>query len=297
MMNSQRDRHKRNSEPEPELQPEHPPKTHGFLRLRCSGLSLARRRLAFAISVNLGFRHDMGPVPYLPPKLVGLILAPFDYTGEQLTRESIIQAVEENKYFRSCNSHYIEAKWGAMRDWDVSKVDSMYRLFVNDDNFDEDLSMWDMSNVENTAHMFSGASKFTGNLRRWDMSKVTNMNCMFWDASAFNSDLSKWKVGAVEDMASMFRNAVKFNSDLSEWDVGEVTDMWSMFCNASVFISDLSEWRVGKVKNIGYMFRNAVKFNSDLSRWDVSSVTYWSYTFEGATAIDEEDQPIWRVFD
>jgi len=45
--------------------------------------------------------------------------------------------------------------------WDVSRVTTMYSLFEDADDFDEDLSSWDVSKVTNMANMFYSVSSQT----------------------------------------------------------------------------------------------------------------------------------------
>ena len=40
-------------------------------------------------------------------------------------------------------------KYGHIKDWDTSAVTSMFRLFYNKSQFNDDISRWDVSNVTN----------------------------------------------------------------------------------------------------------------------------------------------------
>ena len=106
-----------------------------------------------------------------------------------MTNESIKQAVrefkEESADFKSPKA---EAKWGRVSDWDVSQVTSMYELFEDAREFNEDLHMWEVANV-------------------------TTMYCAFRNAAAFNGDLSSWNVSKVERMTNMFAGTNGGNYD------------------------------------------------------------------------------------
>merc|ERR1739848_95319 len=76
-------------------------------------------------------------------------------------------------------------KHGPVREWDVSKVSDMSRMFSGASVFNGDLSKWDVSTVTNMWGMFEGASSFNGDLSQWDVSSVTTMRYMFRDATSF----------------------------------------------------------------------------------------------------------------
>eukprot|EP00212_Chloropicon_laureae_P007366 CAMPEP_0197499098 /NCGR_PEP_ID=MMETSP1311-20131121/60850_1 /TAXON_ID=464262 /ORGANISM="Genus nov. species nov., Strain RCC856" /LENGTH=204 /DNA_ID=CAMNT_0043044839 /DNA_START=80 /DNA_END=691 /DNA_ORIENTATION=- len=118
-----------------------------------------------------------------------------------------------------------ESRYGHISDWDVSRVTDMKSLFMNKQDFNEDLSRWQTGKVTNMSQMFRGASSFNNDLSQWDTGKVTNMCDMFFGASRFNTDLSKWQTGNVTDMSHMFWGATSFTSDLSKWNTSNVTHM------------------------------------------------------------------------
>lgn len=216
----------------------------------------------------------------------------------------------------------MRAKYGDIKDWDVSAVTDMSNLFWNDafkdfnadlsgwnvsrvttmesmfqsaNAFNCDLNNWDVGNVKNMESMFADALSFNSDLNRWDVSKVENMDYMFWGAQVFNSDLSSWNVGNVKSMASLFTFALPFTSDLSMWNVSKVETMCSMFENVGSFNSDLSRWNVSNVKDMSMMFNAATSFNADLSRWDVGNVVDMSKLFYGALMFKSGDLSGWKI--
>ena len=60
-----------------------------------------------------------------------------------------------------------DSEYGAMPNWDVSRVTDMSSVFKDKTEFNADLSSWDVSNV-------------------------TTMEWMFYKANSFNTDLSDW---------------------------------------------------------------------------------------------------------
>lgn len=137
------------------------------------------------------------------------------------------------------NPTYAESQYGHIRDWDVSSVRDMSKLFYDMWDFNDDISRWDVSNVENMSEMFHGAKKFNQPIGDWNVSKVTDMWGMFWKARAFNQPIWKWDVRKVTNMGSMFQDAWSFNQENREdieehWDFSnDITDESNMFLRAN----------------------------------------------------------------
>ena len=80
--------------------------------------------------------------------------------------------------------------------WNVSNVESMYKMFLNAESFNQPLNKWNVSNVEIMNFMFSEARSFNQPLNDWDVSNddwdvsnvshVTTMDDMFLGATSFN---------------------------------------------------------------------------------------------------------------
>ncbi len=113
----------------------------------------------------------------------------------------------------------------------LSKVESMRRMFDFAVRFNDDIGDWDVSNVKSMMEMFSNTLRFNGNIGAWKekVGHVTNMNSMFRNARGFNQDLGEWDVSKVTDMDDMFQSAIMFDQNLSDWDVSSVTTMTGMF--------------------------------------------------------------------
>ena len=175
------------------------------------------------------------------------------------TKDNLKTAVD--KYLE--DQRYAEAKYGHIKDWDVSRITDM-------------------------SDMFNGATAFNGDLSNWKTGNASDMSRMFKDADAFNGgDLSNWDVSRVTDMSGMFQGATAFSgSGLSSWNTGRVTDMSGMFNGTEAFNGNISNWNTGRVTNMSYMFYYAIAFNGDISGWGVSSGTNISYMFTGATTFN-----------
>ena len=131
------------------------------------------------------------------------------------------------------NQTQAETTYGHISDWDTSNVTSMFLLFYNKPNFNDDIS-------------------------RWDTSQVTDMRLMFREASSFNQDIST-KMATISD-------DVKYVA----WDTSNVTNMEQMFYKASSFGQNIENWNIGnwntsKVTNMSYMFDDSKNFNQNIS--------------------------------
>ena len=122
-----------------------------------------------------------------------------------------------------------------MRDWDVSSVTDMHRIFYGAKSFNADISKWDVSRVTSMERMLSDVRSFAGDISKWDVSSVINMEEMFAFVDSFNGDISKWDVSRVVSMEAMFYYAGLFNADISKWDVSSVINMNFMFFAAASF--------------------------------------------------------------
>ena len=115
----------------------------------------------------------------------------------------------------------------------TSKINSFSWLFLDKNEFNQDIGTWDTSNVKAMNFMFYNASSFNQDIESWDTSNVTDMNFMFWEANEFNVNIRLWDTSNVTIMRSMFNNASSFNQDLSSWNVLKVIDCQFFFNGAS----------------------------------------------------------------
>ena len=112
----------------------------------------------------------------------------------------------------------IEAMYGHICRWDVSRVSDMSYLFKDMKNFNDDISKWNVSNVTNMERMFFVAKSFNQPLDNWNVSNAIDMQWMFANALSFNQPLNNWNVSNVTDMNYMFSGARSFNPENATWN-------------------------------------------------------------------------------
>ena len=154
---------------------------------------------------------------------------------------------------------------------DLSKVESLDRMFHHAEGFNADLSGWDVSNVKDMSKMFQMTDAFNGNISGWNVSEVTLMARMFNNATAFNRDIGSWNVSKVTSMVGMFDKASEFNQDIGSWDVSNVEMMNFMFMDAGSFNQDLSGWDIGNANSMHSFFTgsglDAANYSAILDGW------------------------------
>lgn len=205
----------------------------------------------------------------------------------------------------------VEASYGPIGSWDVSKVTRMGSTFDGARDFDEDISAWNTSSVTAMSYLFQRSSNFNADISNWDTSKVTSMSAMFSHSNNFSGDVSQWDTSDVEFMQEMFHAATNANVDtmsnwntsgvknlasffmsthginvsfVSQWDTSSVTDMDYMFAGSSNLTGDLSQWNTSAVIRMTRMLQHASNFGVNISQWDTSKVRFFSDVFQEATA-------------
>jgi len=170
---------------------------------------------------------------------------------------------------------------GSVGEWPNSEVTTFYRLFEDEESFNEDLTGWKTARVTSMSFMFAGAASFNGDVSSFDTSQVLSMSAMFMDANSFNSDVSAFDTSRVVSMRNMFNGASSFNSSVSSFDTGRVTTMLYMFEGATSFNGDMSSFDTSQVTDMHGMFGHATSFNQCLE-WDLSNVKNTSGMFDGS---------------
>jgi surface protein len=170
----------------------------------------------------------------------------------------------------------------------TSLVTNMSEIFLNKNQFNENINFWDTSNVTTTYAMFADASAFNQRLDNWDVSNVQNMQLMFARASAFNSSLDGWDISSVTNMKNIFLDALAFNQNITQWNTSSVTNMYGVFTRARSFDQNIGNWDTSNVTNMRYLFAGTDNFNQDIGGWDVSNVTDMRNIFDTATSFNQD---------
>ena len=106
------------------------------------------------------------------------------------------------------------AKYGLIKNWDVSEVTNMDNLFNGLNSFNEDLSKWNVGQVISMKSLFRSCNDFNSVLSNWQVGKVTDMTAMFLGNHEFNRDISLWDMSNVNNATEIFSGALKFNADM-----------------------------------------------------------------------------------
>ena len=229
--------------------------------------------------------------------ILAILFSTLSYS--QLTDANFQQAINACLSTNPVDGLCSNSEYGAMPDWDVSKVTDMDRAFDGRDIFNVDISNWDVSNVTNMSSMFINATSFNQPLNNWNVSNVTNMFQMFTAASVFNQDLNSWDVSSVTNMSSMFFYATSFNQSLNNWDISSVTDMQEMFSYSSLSTDNydgvLNSWSQQDVISGVILRAIGVNYcNGEDARQNLIDTYGWIITDDGldcATAgVDDQNQ-------
>ena len=229
--------------------------------------------------------------------ILAILFSTLSYS--QLTDANFQQAVDECLATNPVDGLCTNSEYGAMPDWDVSKVTDMDRAFDGRDVFNVDISNWDVSNVTNMSSMFINATSFNQPLNNWNVSNVTNMFQMFTIASVFNQDLNSWDVSSVTNMSSMFFYATSFNQSLNNWDISSVINMQEMFSYSSLSTDNydgvLNSWSQQDVISGVILRAIGVNYcNGEDARQNLIDTYGWIITDDGldcATAgVDDQNQ-------
>jgi len=209
-----------------------------------------------------------------------------------LTDATIKSAVLSVMNLDPVNASIADPTYGLMRDWDVSQVTDMSKLFSTRQQYTgANLENWDVSNVTNFEEMFKLCSVFDGNLSNWNTSSATTMEDMLYECQEFGTkgySIDSWDLSNVTLTRRMLEGCRKFNLPVNSWDVSNVTDMQGMFRDCFIFNQPLNNWNVSSVERFNNMFLQAFVFNQPLSNWDVSN----AITLGGMFSTSGFNQPI-----
>lgn len=89
------------------------------------------------------------------------------------------------------------------------EITNLHKMFLETEEFNQDISSWDLSGVYNTSLMFYKAKKFNQDITKWNTANVTNMRRMFYGTKAYDKDLSNLNVSSVKDALDFAKAAKK----------------------------------------------------------------------------------------
>ena len=200
---------------------------------------------------------------------------------------------------------FFDSPRGPIREWDVSRVTDMSRVFAHSKFFDSDRSTWDVSRVHDMSSMFLGAVSFNGDLAKWDVSRVKDMYGMFWVAAFFNRKLfgpawvhSKAKKtimfsGTSGSISPTTCNETSVSGVFPPKSREELKSAVDEYVKASPrgkpyngTNGPIGDWDVSRVTDMYLLFMNAKRFEGDISKWDVSCVTDMTLMFSSAESFN-----------
>jgi hypothetical protein len=97
--------------------------------------------------------------------------------------------------------------YGAIAEWDTSRVTALTSAFSTYPAFNDDISKWNTASVVNVLSAFDGgliASSFNRDIGKWNVARVTNVMSAFNGAKAFNQNLASWNVLRVTSVFQSF---------------------------------------------------------------------------------------------
>lgn len=172
--------------------------------------------------------------------------------------------------------------------WDVSNVTNAWRMFFQNNAYNQDMLGFTWTSVTNMGQFFTSCSTFAGDISNWTFPATlgtVDVNSMFATMS-YNGNITGWTTTSFKLTNSMFLANPTFNQNIGSWNMSNVTNCSFMFSNASVFNQDISSWDVSKSVSLQQMFNNAFLFAADISSWVTTANTSLNSTFNDADAFN-----------
>ena len=163
--------------------------------------------------------------------------------------------------------------YGAIQNWDTSRVTQMDSLFLGAEGFSEDISRWDVSNVKSMQWIFYNSADFKGDVSGWDVSQVTDMTMAFAYSKNFQGDVSRWDTSRVKSLWYTFAYSHDVVANISNWNTGSVTSMQGTFQHSSGMITGGTlRWDTTNVEDMTHVLSNASWFNHVVC-WNLTKVS------------------------
>jgi surface protein len=161
---------------------------------------------------------------------------------------------------------------------------SFSSMFRNCTNFNGAIGNWDISSVESLYLAFRFCTVFNKSIDSWDVSNVTNMTQTFYECSSFDQDLNSWDTSNVVSMDRALFNCLQFNGDIYSWDTTNVENMTYMFYNCNSFDQSLAAWNIENVTNLNKIMQNATGLST--SNYNLTLVSWAHQNVNSGLAVD-----------
>lgn len=191
--------------------------------------------------------------------------------------------------FRECKFSALD-----LSKWDFGRVTDMSQMFQGDSNIDQvkGIANWDVSNVTDMASIFANVTdKDLSIIKDWDVSNVTNMSYMFNTCSNLEAlDLSKWNTKSLKSTTGMFSKDSLLNENnlkgYDTLDVSKVITMGYMFQNTGFTILDLSQYDTSNVNDMTSLFATTTKLQKIIGNFNTDQVTDMISLFSNSNVSD-----------
>jgi hypothetical protein len=157
--------------------------------------------------------------------------------------------------------------------WDTSAATNMDSCFVNNVEFNGDLSAWNVSIVEWMNSMFRGSGISDSGIGNWDVSSVINAAFMFADARSLSPklSLSGWQLGSVQTVSCMFKGSSVVDTGILTWRLPPLADKRGMLEDTKLHGAAAPQFRFGETgggrddlrRSVALAFANARRETSE----------------------------------